>query len=112
MFAYDIDGDGDNDVVTALNAHAYGLAWYEQIQQDGTITFKRHDVMTDQPRGNPYGVCFSQPHAMGCADIDGDGVKDIVTGKCYYAHNGKDPGGKGPCCALLVPYRAASEWKC
>jgi hypothetical protein len=29
MYAYDVDGDGDNDVITALDAHGYGLAWYE-----------------------------------------------------------------------------------
>jgi hypothetical protein len=29
---------------------------------------------------------FSQPHAFLVADIDGDGVKDIVTGKSFYAH--------------------------
>ncbi|MGI9242738.1 MAG: PVC-type heme-binding CxxCH protein [Verrucomicrobiales bacterium] len=96
MFAYDIDGDGDNDVVTALNAHSWGMAWYEQIQQDGKRTFKQHIVMTDKPEGSPYGVCFSQPHAMDCVDIDGDGIKDIVTGKCYYAHNGRDPGAEQP----------------
>ena len=29
---------------------------------------------------------FSQPHALLVADIDGDGVKDLVTGKTFYAH--------------------------
>lgn len=103
MFAYDIDGDGDADVVTALNAHSWGMAWYEQIQKDGAITFKQHIVMTDKPTGNPYGVCFSQPHAMDCVDIDGDGIKDIVTGKCYFAHNGRDPGANQP--AVLYWFR-------
>ena len=103
MFAYDIDGDGDSDVVTALNAHSWGLAWYEQIKEGGKITFKKHTVMTDKPEGNPYGVCFSQLHAMACADIDGDGIKDIVTGKCFYAHNGKDPGAEQP--AVLYWFR-------
>lgn len=103
MFAYDIDGDGDNDVVTALNAHSWGMAWYEQVKENGAITFKRHTVMTDKPSGNPYGVCFSQPHAMDCVDIDGDGIKDIVTGKCYFAHNGRDPGAHQP--AVLYWFR-------
>ena len=96
MFAFDIDGDGDNDVITALNAHAYGLAWYEQVKDGNKITFKKHNVMTDKPEGNPYGVCFSQLHAMACVDIDGDGIKDIVTGKRYFAHNGRDPGAHDP----------------
>lgn len=103
MFAYDIDGDGDNDVVTALNAHSWGMAWYEQIKDGGKTTFKQHVVMTDKPEGNPYGVCFSQPHAMDCVDIDGDGIKDIVTGKCYFAHNGRDPGANDP--AVLYWFR-------
>lgn len=103
MFAYDIDGDGDNDVVTALNAHSWGMAWYEHVNEGGKITFKQHMVMTDEPEGNPYGVCFSQPHAMDCADIDGDGIKDVITGKCYFAHNGRDPGANQP--AVLYWFR-------
>ncbi|HWY77189.1 MAG TPA: VCBS repeat-containing protein, partial [Verrucomicrobiae bacterium] len=31
MYAYDVNGDGKNDVITALAAHGYGLAWYEQV---------------------------------------------------------------------------------
>lgn len=96
MFAYDIDGDGDNDVVTSLNAHAWGLVWYEQVKEGDKINFKAHTIMTDKPEGNPYGVCFSQLHAMDCVDIDGDGIKDIVTGKCFFAHNGRDPGAHQP----------------
>ena len=33
---------------------------------------------------------------MDFTDIDNDGILDIVTGKCYYAHNGKDPGAEEP----------------
>ena len=96
MFAIDVNGDGLNDVVTAHDGHGYGLSWHEQVREDNEIGFKQHMVMTDKPAGNPYGVCFSQLHAMDCVDIDGDGIKDFVTGKCYNAHNGKDPGAKDP----------------
>ena len=96
MFAYDINGDCKNDVVTSLNAHKYGMAWYEQIEKDGQISFKQHIVMHENGQANSYGVAFSQLHAMNLVDIDGDGIKDIVTGKCYYAHCGKDPGAEDP----------------
>ena len=42
---------------------------------------------------NPYGVAFSQAHSAQLVDMDGDGVKDLVTGKRWWAHNGRDPGG-------------------
>lgn len=96
MHAFDVDGDGDNDVVTALDGHGYGLAWFEHSKQNGKITFNRHDIMTDKAEGNPFGVVFSQLHAVECVDVDGDERIDIVTGKCYFAHNGKDPGGHDP----------------
>ena len=35
------------------------------------------------------GVAFSQPHALTLADLDGDGLPDIVTGKRRWAHGPK-----------------------
>jgi hypothetical protein len=52
-------------------------------------------LASEQPQDNDYGIVFSQPHAAHLADIDGDGVKDIVTGKRYWAHNGHDPDERG-----------------
>lgn len=86
----DIDGDGDSDIVTSLNAHAYGLAWFEQTRPH---QFRRHDIMGQSPSEHPHGVAFSQLHAVAAVDIDGDEAPDIVTGKRYMAHGGKDPGG-------------------
>ena len=96
MFAYDFDGDGDNDVVTSKAAHAYGLAWFEHVKEGDKITFREHQIMGEKPEQNDYGVVFSQLHAMELVDIDRDGLKDIVTGKRYWAHNGNDPGADGP----------------
>ncbi|MEE3177950.1 MAG: hypothetical protein VX269_11395, partial [Verrucomicrobiota bacterium] len=45
---------------------------------------------------NPYGVRFSQAHSAQLVDMDGDGVKDLITGKRWWAHNGNDPGGNEP----------------
>lgn len=92
MYAYDVNGDGRNDVITSLAAHGYGLAWYEQVPaSDGGITFKKHIILHEQtsdarPAPNKYGVIFSQLHAVDLVDIDGDGLKDIVTGKRFWAH--------------------------
>ena len=89
MFAYDVDGDGDNDVITALDAHGWGLAWLEQRKTDGRITFRRHTIMGGRDEEKRYGVAFSQPHALAIADIDGDGLKDLVVGKRRWAHGPK-----------------------
>jgi putative membrane-bound dehydrogenase-like protein len=96
MYAYDFDGDGDNDVITAKAAHAYGLAWFEQIKENGEIKFIEHKIMGEKPEENDYGVAFSQLHAVDLADMDGDGVLDVVTGKRWWAHAEHDPGSLEP----------------
>lgn len=96
MFAYDVDGDGDNDIITSKAAHAYGLAWFENVPDGESITFREHLIMGEHPEENNYGVAFSQLHALALVDMDRDGVKDIVTGKRYWAHGGHDPGALEP----------------
>jgi len=89
MYVYAVNGDGRNDIITSLAAHGYGLAWYEQLaenNQAGEPKFAQHLFMNQQPRDNKYGVKFSQLHAIDLVDMDGDGLKDIVTGKRFWAH--------------------------
>ncbi|MEX2185987.1 MAG: FG-GAP-like repeat-containing protein, partial [Pirellulales bacterium] len=95
MYAYDVDGDGDNDVITSLAAHDFGLAWYEQVKSagdsGGDATWKMHLIVGNQPAQNRYGVVFSELHSVALADMDGDGLMDIVTGKTYYSHHEQSP---------------------
>ena len=86
MFAYDVNGDGLPDIITSLNAHGWGLAWFEQVKRGEMITFQEHLLMADRSAEAKFGVCFSQPHALALADLDGDGLRDIIVGKRMWAH--------------------------
>jgi len=89
MYVYDVNGDGRADIITSLSAHGYGLAWFEQ-GADGKFT--KHVIMNKEPSESPYGLKITEMHAIDLIDMDGDGIKDIVTGKRYWAHGPKgDP---------------------
>ncbi|MCC6509815.1 MAG: VCBS repeat-containing protein [Pirellulaceae bacterium] len=121
MYAYDVDGDGDQDVITSLAAHDFGLAWYEQTRQGDQIQFQRHDIMGSKPLHNKYGLVVSELHSVNLVDMDGDGLKDIVTGKTYYSHHKQSPGWDAGAVVVWfklvrakdgvdwVPYRAADD---
>jgi hypothetical protein len=89
MIVKDLDGDGKNDLIYG-NGHDYGLYWWQNLGpgSDGKIAWK--ETLID--RG------YSQPHVLAMADLNHDGVEELITGKRYFAHNGSDPGGmESPC---------------
>jgi hypothetical protein len=87
MAVYDVNGDGLNDVVTFLNAHGWGLAWFEQKRDaGGKISFVKHMIMDDFSTKNAGNVVFSEGHGTTYADVDGDGIPDFIIGKRYWSH--------------------------
>jgi putative membrane-bound dehydrogenase-like protein len=110
MLAFDVDGDGDNDIVTSTAAHAYGLSWFENTgTRDGEIAFVQHSIMGSKPEQNEFGLAISELHALALADMDHDGIPDIITGKRWWAHANKDPGALEP--PLLYWFRTSREGK-
>ncbi len=98
MYAYDVNGNGRNDVITSLNGHGWGMAWFENVDDgDGGITFEKHMIMGDDLETATYGAAFSQIHAVNLCDIDGDGLKDIIAGKRWMVHGSgrQDPDATG-----------------
>jgi hypothetical protein len=85
IFVEDVNRDGVPDLVTTLG-HEYGIFWYEQTKDaSGNRTWQKH-LIDDG---------FSQAHAMTLVDLNGDGRRDLVTGKRFYAHE-HDPGANEP----------------
>ena len=82
----DLNGDGRNDVIWG-KGHDYGLYWLAQeIDSEGSEVWTKH-LIDDS---------WSQIHALSLVDLNGDGKKELITGKRIWAHSGKDPGSNDP----------------
>lgn len=100
MIVADVDGDGDADLIWG-KGHDFGLYWWENQGRDpdGKIRWAEHEIDSS----------FSQPHTLAWVDLDGDGQEELVTGKRYYAHNGRDPGGMEMPCLYYYRWDSATK---
>lgn len=106
----DVNGDGLSDVITSLEAHGWGLAWFQQTRSaTGETSWVQHMIMDDLASKNPGGVAISELHAMTTADVDNDGVMDIIAGKRLFSHldsyTDPDPHGE----AVLYVFRTVRD---
>ena len=86
IVVHDVNKDGLADLIVG-QAHGYGLHWWEQKKDSkGKRSWIKHDI---DPSSSQY-------HDLQMADIDNDGELELVTGKRYRAHCGKDPGADDP----------------
>jgi dienelactone hydrolase len=98
MLVFDVDIDGDADLVWG-RAHRTGLYWLEQGRDGDQRTWTQHTIDT----------AWSQPHTLGLADLDGDGRPEVVVGKRYLGHDGKDVGEWDP--LVIAAYSFLPESK-
>ena len=91
MHVIDIDNDKKADVITT-SAHQFGIWWHKQ-RGDGA--FERRDLFPQY---------MSETHAAQFIDMDGDGMKDLVTGKRWWSHGRNEPGADWP--AMLYWFKA------
>lgn len=78
IYVDDLDLDGDNDIMMS-SAHQLGIWWFENTGTNAEPKFEYRLISE----------IVSQTHALHFADINGDGQKDLITGKRWWAHGPK-----------------------
>lgn len=97
ILVHDVDRDGDADLVYS-RAHRHGIYWLERVGE----RWEQHAIDTS----------WSSSHSLLLVDIDGDGKEELITGKRYLAHDGKDPGEYDPLCAYAYAFQPQTKtWR-
>jgi hypothetical protein len=94
MHALDMDNDNQIDVIST-SAHRFGIWWHKRR---GSEAFEKRDLFPQY---------VSETHAAHFVDIDGDGLKDLVTGKRWWSHGRAEPGADWP--AMLYWFKAKKD---
>ncbi len=96
MYTLDVDNDGRLDILSS-SAHKFGIWWHQQ-KKDGS--FLRKDL---------FPKLVSETHAMQYKDIDGDGLKDLITGKRWWSHGKREPGSDKPAMIYWLKAKRSSD---
>ncbi len=101
ILVFDVDDDGDADIIWGA-AHGYGVFWLEQSGTLENREWTRHTIDDS----------WSQAHYLLLVDLDGDNREELVTGKRFRAHNGKDPGSTDHLCIYYYQFDPkANTWQ-
>jgi dienelactone hydrolase len=102
VLVVDVDGDGLNDIVYT-RGHDFGIYWLQQERTaDGKISWTKHAIDTTVPGA----------HAPLWEDLDGDGIPELIVGRRYLAHEGRDPAEYDPLSAYRYQFdRKTRTWK-
>lgn len=112
ILTWDVDGDGDLDLVWA-RGHNIGLYWTEQITADQLSVglpgdLLNHPVVDTISRRkwvtHAIDTSWANIHTLMTADLDGDGTLELVAGKRFMGHDGKDPGEYDPLAIYSYQY--------
>ncbi len=106
MIVTDVDEDGLADVLTSLDAHRFGLSWFQQRRgANGETTFVEHRILDDKPENSVGGLALGQMHALVLSKQASDGRPVLFTGKRFWAH-----GPKGDANPLALPLVIGLTW--
>lgn len=87
MHAYDVNDDGLADIISS-SAHLKGIWWHQQRVGPNGPAFERH-LIDDT---------WSQSHGLILADLNDDGLPELIVGKRFWAHGPKgDVEADAPC---------------
>jgi hypothetical protein len=94
MYAADLSGTGKMDVL-ATSAHHFGIWQLKNRGDANEPNFEKVDL---------FPGLLSETHAAHFVDVDGDGLKDLVTGKRWYSHGKREKGWDMP--AMIYWFQA------
>jgi len=77
----DIDNDGAKDIIVGLHGYDYGRGALARISEDGSVAWTK-DISTwdGEPFAGFSGIWWLSQPGLYTADVDQDGVKEIIVG--------------------------------